>query len=214
VTEGGRHGALRILCASAPCQARRTACPRVRRAPKPLRSCARFHESTVARRRRGGRATTPVLTGARRAEMRALTPASKGMSRLPWTRGPTRACRSCAGVQCVPKEPSGWSDPLLLWIGPPDQVPECPASAPNPGGEGYVPDGGAARLRGMHLRRAGHVVHDACSMGRRGHGHVPCRGVRAAHVVRRAGWVGWNLHRGECHPCRSGVRRRTLRAIP
>ncbi|WP_437293002.1 hypothetical protein [Sorangium sp. So ce426] len=43
----------------------------------------------------------------------------------------------CAG-QCVPKEPLGWSEPALLWIGSPDAVPSCPATAPSVGYEGYA----------------------------------------------------------------------------
>jgi hypothetical protein len=40
------------------------------------------------------------------------------------------------GGQCVPKEPVGWFPPALLWFGPADQVPDCPASAPRVGFEG------------------------------------------------------------------------------
>ncbi|XXY44025.1 hypothetical protein WME91_28860 [Sorangium sp. So ce269] len=40
----------------------------------------------------------------------------------------------CVG-QCVPKEPPGWFEPLLLWLGPPDRAPDCPAAAPVPGQE-------------------------------------------------------------------------------
>ncbi|WP_437528445.1 hypothetical protein WME79_45325 [Sorangium sp. So ce726] len=47
------------------------------------------------------------------------------------------AAEVCAG-QCVPKEPLGWSEPTLLWIGAPDSVPSCPANAPIVGYEGYA----------------------------------------------------------------------------
>ncbi|AUX38018.1 MULTISPECIES: hypothetical protein [Sorangium] len=40
----------------------------------------------------------------------------------------------CVG-QCVPREPPGWFEPLLLWMGPPDRAPDCPATAPVPGFE-------------------------------------------------------------------------------
>ncbi|WP_438023315.1 hypothetical protein [Sorangium sp. So ce233] len=40
--------------------------------------------------------------------------------------------------QCVPREPLGWSEPALLWIGPPDQAPDCPAAAPSIGYEGHA----------------------------------------------------------------------------
>lgn len=43
---------------------------------------------------------------------------------------------TCAG-QCVPREPLGWSEPALLWIGPPDRAPDCPAAAPSVGYEGH-----------------------------------------------------------------------------
>ncbi|WP_437585757.1 hypothetical protein [Sorangium sp. So ce1000] len=43
----------------------------------------------------------------------------------------------CAG-QCVPKEPLGWSEPALLWIGSPEGVPSCPPTAPIVGYEGYA----------------------------------------------------------------------------
>ncbi|WP_437727672.1 hypothetical protein [Sorangium sp. So ce861] len=36
---------------------------------------------------------------------------------------------ACPG-QCVPREPFGWSEPALLWIGPQDRAPDCPAAAP------------------------------------------------------------------------------------
>jgi hypothetical protein len=45
---------------------------------------------------------------------------------------------SLCGGQCVPKEPVGWSDPALLWIGPPEQAPDCPSTAPTLGFEGYA----------------------------------------------------------------------------
>lgn len=43
----------------------------------------------------------------------------------------------CSG-QCVPKTPLGWSEPALLWFGPPEEAPECPESAPILGYEGYA----------------------------------------------------------------------------
>lgn len=43
----------------------------------------------------------------------------------------------CVG-QCVPKEPPGWFEPLLLWLGPSDRAPDCPATAPVPGSEHYA----------------------------------------------------------------------------
>jgi hypothetical protein len=42
------------------------------------------------------------------------------------------------GGQCVPREPVGWFPPALLWFGPPDEVPDCPAAAPRVGYEGYT----------------------------------------------------------------------------
>jgi hypothetical protein len=42
------------------------------------------------------------------------------------------------GGQCVPKEPIGWSDPALVWIGPPESAADCPATAPTLGYEGYA----------------------------------------------------------------------------
>ncbi|WP_437660129.1 hypothetical protein [Sorangium sp. So ce1182] len=45
--------------------------------------------------------------------------------------------QACPG-QCVPRAPLGWSEPALLWIGPPDQAPDCPASAPSVGYEGHA----------------------------------------------------------------------------
>jgi hypothetical protein len=44
---------------------------------------------------------------------------------------------ACAG-DCVPPAPLGWFGPALLWYGPPDQAPDCPAAAPNPGYEGFA----------------------------------------------------------------------------
>ncbi|WP_437478909.1 hypothetical protein WME75_31365 [Sorangium sp. So ce1014] len=38
----------------------------------------------------------------------------------------------------MPREPLGWSEPVLLWIGPPDQAPDCPAAAPSIGYEGHA----------------------------------------------------------------------------
>jgi hypothetical protein len=43
----------------------------------------------------------------------------------------------CAG-QCAPLPPLDWSNPELLWIGPAQQVPACPAVASAPGYSGYV----------------------------------------------------------------------------
>jgi hypothetical protein len=43
----------------------------------------------------------------------------------------------CSGA-CVPPAPLGWSGPALLWMGPPDQVPDCPADATNIGYEGFA----------------------------------------------------------------------------
>ncbi|MGK4007904.1 hypothetical protein WMF31_35135 [Sorangium sp. So ce1036] len=45
--------------------------------------------------------------------------------------------RACAG-DCVPPAPLGWFGPALLWYGPPDQAPDCPAAAPNVGYEGFA----------------------------------------------------------------------------
>ncbi|WP_434042139.1 MULTISPECIES: hypothetical protein [Sorangium] len=45
--------------------------------------------------------------------------------------------QACPGP-CVPRAPLGWSDPALLWIGPPDRAPDCPASAPSVGYEGHA----------------------------------------------------------------------------
>ncbi|MGK3991654.1 hypothetical protein [Sorangium sp. So ce1024] len=45
--------------------------------------------------------------------------------------------QACPG-QCVPRAPLGWSEPALLWIGPPDQAPDCPAAAPSIGYEGHA----------------------------------------------------------------------------
>jgi hypothetical protein len=42
------------------------------------------------------------------------------------------------GGQCVPKEPVGWFPPALLWFGPPEEAPDCPASAPAVGYEGHA----------------------------------------------------------------------------
>ncbi|WP_437300552.1 hypothetical protein [Sorangium sp. So ce426] len=44
---------------------------------------------------------------------------------------------ACAG-DCVPPAPLGWFGPALLWFGPRDQVPDCPAAAPNIGYEGFA----------------------------------------------------------------------------
>ncbi|WP_437671085.1 hypothetical protein [Sorangium sp. So ce131] len=44
---------------------------------------------------------------------------------------------ACQG-QCVPQAPLGWSEPALLWIGPPDRAPGCPAAAPTLGYEGHA----------------------------------------------------------------------------
>ncbi|WP_437716480.1 hypothetical protein WMF45_08670 [Sorangium sp. So ce448] len=44
---------------------------------------------------------------------------------------------ACAG-DCVPPAPLGWFGPALLWFGPRDQVPDCPADAPNVGYEGFA----------------------------------------------------------------------------
>ncbi|WP_437976987.1 hypothetical protein WMF11_07710 [Sorangium sp. So ce295] len=44
---------------------------------------------------------------------------------------------ACAG-NCVPPAPLGWFGPALLWFGPRDQVPACPAAAPNVGYEGFA----------------------------------------------------------------------------
>ncbi|KYF72322.1 hypothetical protein BE11_16805 [Sorangium cellulosum] len=45
--------------------------------------------------------------------------------------------QACLG-ECVPRAPLGWSEPALLWIGPPDQAPACPAAAPSIGYEGHA----------------------------------------------------------------------------
>ncbi|WP_437589687.1 hypothetical protein [Sorangium sp. So ce1000] len=61
---------------------------------------------------------------------------------------------ACAG-DCVPPAPLGWFGPALLWFGPRDQVPACPAAAPNVGYEGVRrPGAHAARLRGLPVRSA------------------------------------------------------------
>ncbi|AGP37132.1 hypothetical protein SCE1572_23195 [Sorangium cellulosum So0157-2] len=44
---------------------------------------------------------------------------------------------ACAG-DCIPPAPLGWFGPALLWYGPPDQAPGCPAEAPNPGYKGFA----------------------------------------------------------------------------
>ncbi|WP_437659246.1 hypothetical protein [Sorangium sp. So ce1182] len=44
---------------------------------------------------------------------------------------------ACAG-DCIPPAPLGWFGPALLWYGPPDQEPDCPAAAPNLGYEGFA----------------------------------------------------------------------------
>ncbi|WP_437971843.1 hypothetical protein WMF04_22230 [Sorangium sp. So ce260] len=44
---------------------------------------------------------------------------------------------ACAG-DCVSPAPLGWFGPALLWYGPPDQAPDCPAEAPNVGYEGFA----------------------------------------------------------------------------
>ncbi|WP_437303702.1 hypothetical protein [Sorangium sp. So ce388] len=43
----------------------------------------------------------------------------------------------------MPRAPLGWSEPALLWIGAPDQAPDCPASAPSVGYEGHADFTGA-----------------------------------------------------------------------
>ncbi|AUX28459.1 MULTISPECIES: hypothetical protein [Sorangium] len=43
----------------------------------------------------------------------------------------------CSG-QCAPPAPLGWFGPALLWFGPPDAVPDCPADAPTLGYEGFA----------------------------------------------------------------------------
>lgn len=48
-----------------------------------------------------------------------------------------RPVEDCRG-QCVPSAPLGWSQPALLWFGPPDEAPECPKNAPILGYEGYA----------------------------------------------------------------------------
>ncbi|WP_437319745.1 hypothetical protein [Sorangium sp. So ce385] len=45
--------------------------------------------------------------------------------------------QACAG-DCIPPAPLGWFGPVLLWFGPPDQAPGCPAAAPNVGYEGFA----------------------------------------------------------------------------
>ncbi|MGK3965060.1 hypothetical protein WMF38_12860 [Sorangium sp. So ce118] len=44
---------------------------------------------------------------------------------------------ACAG-DCIPPAPLGWFGPALLWYGPPDQAPDCPAAAPNATYEGFA----------------------------------------------------------------------------
>ncbi|WP_437942302.1 hypothetical protein [Sorangium sp. So ce341] len=44
---------------------------------------------------------------------------------------------ACAG-DCIPPAPLGWFGPALLWYGPPDQAPGCPAEAPNVGYQGFA----------------------------------------------------------------------------
>ncbi|MDC0682873.1 hypothetical protein [Sorangium atrum] len=44
---------------------------------------------------------------------------------------------ACAG-DCVAPAPLGWFGPALLWYGPPDQAPDCPAAAPNVGYQGFA----------------------------------------------------------------------------
>ncbi|WP_437943047.1 hypothetical protein WMF27_25835 [Sorangium sp. So ce281] len=43
----------------------------------------------------------------------------------------------CSG-QCAPPAPLGWFGPALLWFGPPEAVPDCPADAPTIGYEGFA----------------------------------------------------------------------------
>lgn len=50
---------------------------------------------------------------------------------------------TCTG-QCVPREPLGWSEPALVWIGPPDRAPDCPSAAPSVGYEGHADFAAAA----------------------------------------------------------------------
>ncbi|XXT24334.1 hypothetical protein WME94_22630 [Sorangium sp. So ce429] len=44
---------------------------------------------------------------------------------------------ACAG-DCVSPAPLGWFGPALLWYGPPEQAPDCPAEASNVGYEGFA----------------------------------------------------------------------------
>ncbi|XXY45299.1 hypothetical protein WME91_35365 [Sorangium sp. So ce269] len=43
----------------------------------------------------------------------------------------------CSG-QCAPPAPLGWFGPALLWSGPPEAAPDCPADAPTLGYEGFA----------------------------------------------------------------------------
>ncbi|WP_156338849.1 hypothetical protein [Chondromyces crocatus] len=53
---------------------------------------------------------------------------------------PCKECEepcACPDGTCVPLPPLGWEGPVLLWHGPPEEEPACPARAPAPVYEGY-----------------------------------------------------------------------------
>lgn len=47
-------------------------------------------------------------------------------------------CGDCAAGTCVPLPALDWQGPVLLWFGPPDEEPDCPAQAPAIVYEGYA----------------------------------------------------------------------------
>lgn len=73
-----------------------------------------------------------------------LLPACQTGSISVWScENPCKECEDpchpdpCAGGECVPLPSLGWTGPVLLWTGDPDDAPPCPARAANQVWEGY-----------------------------------------------------------------------------
>lgn len=60
-----------------------------------------------------------------------------GACNLSWYNDDCADTSSCPGNncpgQCVPLPPVGFDGPLLLWVGPESELPDCPTDAPSPG---------------------------------------------------------------------------------
>ncbi len=120
----------------------------------------------------------------------------------------------CSG-QCAPPAPLGWFGPALLWFGPAEAVPDCPADAPTLGYEGFAdlqqppmdcaicacdpPEASCALPTGW-------AASSSVLVPRRRAGHRD-------DLLRRARRLGRRVHRGEPDPRRSALRRRALRAV-